>query len=162
MVLLMLLCACSGERQVTPVTRGISFTAVIRYYNESYECEVEVDDECCAVVKLTEPADLSGLKFICKGESLTAEYLGLSYTPDVESMPSGAVVKTVYGILRDCSADNASAEEEDGNYSFHGKVDDCAYTVMLAPSGLPLSAQIPDESYTVEFKNVTVGNNKNN
>lgn len=155
-ILMLSLCACSGKKQVIPIVSGMDFTAVIHYYNEIYECAVEVDKGCCAVMRVTSPEDLAGLKFICKGDTLTAEFMGLSYTPDTESMPSGAVAKTVYGILFDCYTNKPAASDDGGNYSISGKVDKHNYTLSLSPSGLPLSVQIPDKSYTVDFKNVTL------
>ena len=121
-----------------------------------YECEVEVDSSGGAVMKVTYPNELSGLKFICKNGIVTAEYLGLSYTPDFEKMPSGAVVKTVYGIVNDCNSNDIKVEDDNGNYRVSGKIGERAYNLMITPSGLPVSAKVPDESYIIDFKNVTL------
>ena len=56
LVLAVSLCAC-GEKKpsVTPVTRGISFTAEVTYYNESCEVEVTVAKDGRTDMELISP-----------------------------------------------------------------------------------------------------------
>ena len=42
-LLALALCGCSGKKtDISPVTRGISFTAELTYYNECYLAEVKI------------------------------------------------------------------------------------------------------------------------
>ena len=135
---------------------GISFNAVIRYYNEAYTCFVTVDENCKAVIEMKEPEDISGMTFICKKDAVTAEFMGLEYKPNMENLPSGAVVRTIYKILCDANQKNVKLKEDDGNYLLKGNAYEREYELTLAPTGLPITAKIPDESYSIDFRNVKI------
>ncbi len=155
-LLFVLLCGCSDKKTVTPKMKGISFNAVIRYYNETYTCFVTVDENCTAEIEMKEPEDISGMKFVCDKDLVTAEFMGLEYTPDFEKLPSGAAVRTIYKILCDANKKDVKIKEKGGNYLLSGKAYEREYELTLAPTGLPITAQIPDESYTVDFRNVKI------
>ena len=45
LILIMFLCGCgSKNKTAVPVTKGVSFTADVTYYNECYTCDVSVDE----------------------------------------------------------------------------------------------------------------------
>ena len=78
---LVLLCGCSGSsKTVTPVLSGISFTAKVSFYNEYYECETVIDTDGAMRISVLSPADISGMRLIFSNDSVTAEYMGLTYT----------------------------------------------------------------------------------
>ena len=151
-----MLCGCSSKENITPIVKDISFKAVVHYYNEIYECAVQVSGEGDAQINIIEPKELAGMKFTCKDDKIVAEYLGLKYEPQLDSIPSGAVLKALYSIINDANKENAKAEQSEGNYEICGKIGDYSYTLMLSPAGLPIKAKIPDDRYTIEFKDVTI------
>ena len=155
-LIFLLLCGCSQNKLVTPKVTGISFDAVVRYYNEFYTFKVTVQDDCKAILEIKEPADISGMKFVCDKDSVTAEFMGLEYKPDTESLPSGMVVRTVYKIICDANKKDVKLKQDNGNCILKGKAYEREYELTVAPTGLPIIAKIPDESYTVDFRNVKI------
>lgn len=154
LMLVFLLCGCGSEVLVTPVTRQISFTAEITYYNECFVCEAAVDENGVMEMTVQSPEALRGLRFTLDGQDTTAELMGLTYTPRSENMPFVAVSRTLYDLLTDCAEQHL--EREDGNCVYSGTAGERPFTVTFAPSGLPIKAEIPDDSFTVEFRDMTL------
>ncbi len=151
-----LLCGCSGKsKSVSPMLDGISFCAKINFYNEVYECDVKTEKDGTLNLAVKVPEDLSGLKFTVSGEGVTAEYLGLTYTPKNEKMPLCGVVQTLYGILENTRGATLVIRKNE-NCIFEGRLYNRAYILCCAPSGLPLYIEIPDNSYRIEFSNVKI------
>ena len=64
---------CSGKKtDISPVTRGISFTARLTYYNECYEAEVKIAESGAANFQITSPDTIKGLTFRFEDDSVTA------------------------------------------------------------------------------------------
>ena len=150
-----LLCGCSGKsKSVTPVLDNITFKAGVTFYNEVYECDTAIKDGTMNLtVRL--PDDLSGLKFKIDKDGITAEYLGLTYTPKTDNMPLCGVAQNLYKIIDELK-DKTLVIRKDENCFFEGRIDDRAYTFCCAPTGLPLYIEIPDDSYRIEFSNVKI------
>ena len=151
--MLVLLCGC-GEKTVTPVTRQISFTAKITYYNEQFVCDTKVDKNGVTEMTVKSPDSLKGLCFTVSKDKTVAEFLGLTYTPQTEEMPYFIVTRTLFELLDTVSGKKGKCEEE--NCVISGKVGERPFDLTLAPTGLPICAEIPDDSFTVEFCNMTV------
>jgi len=150
---LILLCGC-GDKTVTPVTRQISFTANITYYNEQFVCETNVDKDGVTQMTVVSPETLKGLSFTVNESGITAEFLGLKYTPKTENMPYSIVTYTVYELLN--AAHNRKLELNEKNCILSGKLGERPFTLTVSPAGMLLKAQIPDDSFTVEFFDMTV------
>lgn len=153
-LIIFLLCSCGGGN-VVPVTRQISFTAAVDYGGERFVCDTSIDKDAVMRLEVSEPESLRGLKFTIDGERVTAEMMGLEYTPDTGKMPFGAVSLRLYGIFSGCAPGGLS--ENGGNCSFTGRLPDSKYTMIFSPAGLPLSVSLEDGSFSAEFSNVTVG-----
>lgn len=154
---LVLLCGCSGSiKTVTPVLSGISFTAKVSFYNEYYECETVIDTDGAMRISVLSPADISGMRLIFSNDSVTAEYMGLTYTPKTESLPVGSVAQTFYGIIKDLSAKETIPIKANENCIYEGRINERAYSFCFAPSGLPLYIEIPDNSFRIDFSGVKI------
>lgn len=150
---LLLLCGCGGG-DVLPVTKQISFTAALEYCGEDYVCSTSVDKNGAMRLEVNEPEALRGLKFTVDGDNITAEMMGLKYTPDTGKMPLGAAALRLYGIFAGCSS--VVLSKSAGNCSYEGRLADSEYTVTFSPVGLPLGASLSDGSLSAKFENVTV------
>lgn len=154
---LFMLCGCSAATEtVTPVLEGISFTAKINYYNEYYECDTELSENGSMRLTVRQPDDISGMRLIFDGKSITAEYMGLTYTPHTDALPVGGVAQLLYGIIGDMKSQSKIPAKDNRNCVFDGRIDEQAYSFCCSPSGLPLYIEIPDGSFRIEFSNVSI------
>ncbi len=102
---------------------------------------------------VVKPDDISGMRLKIGDSGITAEYMGITYTPKSENLPFCGVADTLYGIVGQMR-DKTLVIQRDENCFFEGRIDGRAYTFCCAPSGLPLYVEIPDSSYRMEFMNV--------
>ncbi len=146
----------SGEKFITPILSGISFTAEIDYYNEYFACDVTIDQDKTMKLTVTQPQDISGMKLIFSGDKVTAEYMGITYTPHTDTLPVGGVAQTLYSIIRQLDDDTVLETQDGKNCIFKGRIDDRAFSFSFTPSGLPLCIDIPDQSFSIKFSKVEV------
>lgn len=156
-VLTLFLSACGGKKvSVTPVTRGISFTAELSYYNECYEAEVTVASNGETDMEITSPDTIKGLSFHFDGEEVTAKYAGLGYKADFKAFSEGACCIRLYEILKDTFKEETAVTKEGENYCISRDGGDLSYKLYLGGGGLPITAEDSQSGFTVNFKNVTI------
>ncbi len=157
-LVLMTLSACSGKTEVIPRLVGISFTADMTYFNENYKGDCVISPDGTLACKITEPESLSGYTVTLSKDGMTAEYLGITYTPTESNMPFSGVIGEFYEKLGTIIASGSSAQKKDDAYIIKGGEDADAYALYMSSTGLPQSLQLPDERFTVYFYNTTVLN----
>ena len=155
-VLLLLLCGCDSQKETEPLVSGIKFLAKITYYNEQYECDTVISDEGKMQLTVNSPDTLKGLKIYMSDGKVTAEYLGITYEPKLDNMPFASISKTVYMIITQIKKDNIKAKSDNSNCKICRKCDGRDYEFTFSPSGLPILLTVVNESYKIEFSNVTV------
>ena len=155
---LILLCSCGKKSEVKPNLLGISFKGEIVYYNENYSCECSVSQEGVLTAKIIEPEILSGFVLTVSKDKITADYLGISYTPTTNNMPFSGAIDSFYKALEDCSAEDIRATLSGEEYIVKGDSEELGYTLYLSPTGLPQKLLLPDERFSVSFYNVTIEN----
>ena len=136
----------------------ISFTAKISYYNETYsaDCTIDSDNLLTAVIKI--PETLEGFTLKVSNDGITAEYLGIKYTPTDSNMPFAGVLEQTYERLIEVQS-GEKVKKEDKTYKITvGEGADKA-VLSLTEGGLPILLELPDERFFVEFYNVTILNN---
>lgn len=154
-------CGCGGKSTaVVPITKGISFTADIKYYNENYKCKVRISEDESFVGEVVSPEEIKGMKITCSKDKMTAEYGGLSYDFKLSSIPLGGVCTAVYEVFKSTWEDGTEVIEDNQNFYINGETNEYEYKMTVAPTGLPLSLEIPDDSFKVEFSDVTINNLK--
>lgn len=151
-LVLLTLAACSGKKEVAPLLCGISFSADVSYYNENYKGECTVSKDGALTVKITEPEELSGYTVKLSNEGITAEYLGLSFTPTANNMPASSVLSDFYRQYSAAAFSKEPARSTGDGYRLSGE----GYTLWLTAMGLPQKAELPDESFCIYFYNVAV------
>lgn len=155
-ILIPFFCCSCKSREVIPTLRSISFGADISFYNELYSLEASINEDGIMEINVTSPDNLKGLKLTYTTDGVTAEYMGISYTPKSENMPLCSVSGTLYEIIKNVDKTKESAVSDDGNCIIEGKLDNCSYTFIFSPAGLPLHLEVSSYNMTVEFKNVTL------
>ena len=160
-ILIIFLCGCGGKNKTaTPVTKGVSFTADVTYYNECYTCDVAVDEKGIMSATVTSPEELFGVKLMFDGENVTAEYLGLTYTLKTDTMPLGNVALSIYNVFSHIAENGLTAEQDESNCIIENEIGGEKYEFIFAPSGLPLELKMPQKELRVIFNNVTVKEDK--
>lgn len=155
--LLFVIClsGCNNKSSgIKPLTKGITFTADITYYNECYTCDVSVDKNGATDISVLSPDLLKGLSFNFKGNTVTAKYLDLEYKYDTSALPESMACGELYKILKFSFDENAKVNSK--NDSFYIASEGGKYKLFLGATGLPLSAENNSLGFSIIFKNVTV------
>lgn len=155
-VTFIMLCGCSTKQKVSPILRGISFEADISYYNEKYVCDSVVDSDGKLTMKFKYPEEISGLKIFFEYGKINIEYMGLTYTPKDNAIPTGSVAQALYNVISTVECENSTAVKDGQNCMIEGRYNEKYFKLYLAPSGLPLSILIPDDSFKIQFNNLTL------
>lgn len=151
-IMLLSLCACTPE-YIKPVTENISFTAHISYYNEQYVAPVTISSDGTLTLEITEPDVLAGVKFIFTDDSATAEYNGITYTPDENNTQFFGVADKIYSVFERIRGQNA--EEDDGLYKIDGEISGDDFEIIFGRTGIPLSLELDDNIF-VRFSDAKI------
>ena len=152
--LMLLLVGCSGSTDIKPVLRNIIFTAEMTYYNEFYEMEVDISKTGDAVIEVTYPEELKGLKFVSKNGEFTSEYNGIAF----ESNNYNAMAAKI--LYLPFSNKTQGVYEKDNVLYIKGECDGGEYTMQVTEAGLPLKISDSAERFEIIIKNLTIKNEK--
>ncbi len=153
----LMLCGCSQRAQTTPILNDISFTAQINYGSDKYAGDVTIADNTLTIT-VTEPEQIKDLILTINNSGIKAELKGISYTPNLNTLPQGAVGQILFNVLNDIKG--KTVESCDQNCKINGRVDGYKYTITISPSGLPIDLEIPELNLKIKFNNVTVIKNE--
>lgn len=159
LVLFAVLSGCKKAAQPHgTVLTSISFSADIKYYNESYSADCVIDESGRFSAAVTKPENLSGLRFEFDGEKCEVNFGDLNLSDESVYMPQNSVVSTINKIFTQCR--RATNGESRHNFRIKGKCDGKKYALTVSPSGLPISLEVPDLGLQVDFNNVSLLNSK--
>lgn len=154
-IMLITLCGCGSENRIVPVLKGIAFDASVDFNGEKFAYTAEICDDGSMSAYLTDPTELSGMTIKFDDGDITAEYMGLDYEAKLNAFPQGNIVKIVYDVF--CNSEKGECFTADGeNCRAEGKTGGKNYLFDLAPSGLPLSLEFPDDDIKIIFNNVKI------
>lgn len=153
-LILLTLTACS-KKTAEPRLCGITFTADVTYYNENYKGECHFSEDKVLTFKITEPEIIAGYTVTVTEDGMTAEYLGLTFTPTDGNMPFSSAIAIFYEKLSAAVA-SGEAKEKGGEFKISGGKDADSYTLYISETGLPQKILLPDERFVVYFYNATV------
>ena len=152
MFVLFFLVGCNNFRKIEPVTRGIEFVADIKYYNEHYECECDIDSSGEMNLKFTYPAEIEGLEFNLSKNGISAEYRELEYINKNEVFKS-TVACLLWEVFLGVGDEVKS--ENDVFYAL-GETKEFDYRLELGSSGLPIKLKTNPDIAEIEFRNVRI------
>lgn len=144
----------SGQSEIRPITKGITFAAEITYYNEYCEGTVSVDENGKMNIEITFPDTVKGLTLTFDGGGIKAEYAGLEY--EISSLPEGIACGRLYEILEDTFSEDVKVTADGDESYIAGAAGDSEYRMYLGATGLPISAEDINGTFCVNFKNVTI------
>lgn len=150
--LLLFLCSCSTKtKNITPITKGISFESEISFYNETYLCNVNIQKNGDTEILFSSPQELTGLKINYIGNNVTVNYDGIEYTSVIDDLPQYSTSNIIYKIFSNNY--NEVLFEED-NYFVKCKQGDTEYKMYIGATGLPIEIKSP--FFNAKIKNATI------
>lgn len=152
-LILLLLCGCTKTKQVEPILNNISFTAQIEYGDDNFVCDTTLADNALNLI-VVEPSEIGGLTLSFTKDSAQAEFNGITFNPDLDSIPQGAIAKVLLAVLNDVKAKTITCVDK--NCEITSKVDDYKYKFIFSPSGLPILLEIDNLDLKINFNNVVV------
>lgn len=153
-LVLLLFCGCSQKRSTRPILNNISFVAQIDYCDNNFICDATVTESNLKLV-VNEPDKIKGLTFVANKNGISAEFMGISYNPNINNLSQGVLVKLLFNIFTDIS-NNEFASCEGDNCKISGRVDNYKYVFYFSPTGLPICLEVATLNLKIDFKNVTV------
>ena len=134
--------------------RSVSFTADITYYNENYTADCVVDKSGKFSAQITSPENLSGLTITYNADECDIVYNGIEIDNAEKFFPQNSAVGVISGILQNCQGENIISKK--GNYELNGSFNGSDYTLIMAPTGLPISLEVGDFGMNVLFENIKI------
>lgn len=151
-LLLALLCGCKGKAKITPVTKGISFSCTATYYNETYECDCDVQKNGDALIEFKTPADIEGLKFTFSKNGVSVNFKETQYVSE-KIVFENSVASLIYDVL---SEGENEVFEQDNIFYTGGVNNDFEYKLQIGATGLPIKITTRPDIATIEFKKVKI------
>ncbi len=149
---LLLLCGCKSQTKITPLKTGITFSATATYYNESYECDCDIQKNGDMTVQFTYPAEIEGLKFVFSKNGVSVNFKEIEYITD-KIIFENSVASLLYEVL---SNNNTRVYEQENVFYLEGANNDFEYKLELGETGLPIKITTKPDVAKIEFKNVKI------
>lgn len=154
-LIFILLCGCNSKKSVTPVLNNISFTAAFNCDDSEFECNADLSDNVLTV-KVTKPETIKDFTLIYKNGAVTAEYIGITYTPKSYNMPQTAFAQIFYDAVNKINSDGITAECVDENAVINNKINGYDFSMIISPTGFPISFTVESLGLKAVFSNVVV------
>ncbi len=151
-LVLVLLCGCKSQTKITPLKTGITFYANATYYNESYECECDIQKNGDMTVEFTYPTEIEGLKFVFTKNGVSVNFKDIEYVSD-NIVFENSVASLLYEVL---SKNKAEVFESDDVFYIEGVNNDFEYKLELGATGLPIKITTKPDIAKIEFRNVKI------
>ncbi len=149
--LLLILTGCARASSITPITRNLSFTAEVTYYNEFYEISGEINQNGKMTLNFLEPEALKDIVFTITDNNIKAHFKGISY--NYNSPQQSDVISFIYNAFKE---EAPTVYENDNDFFTKGKFDDFEYKLFIGQSGLPLKIIDSSGRFNVIFKNPSI------
>ncbi len=150
-----LLCGCA-KKEVTPIINGICFEADIEYYNEQYLCDATIDENGKIILSFKAPDTIEGLELTVFNGSISAKYMGLTYSPKGDNIPLKNIANVISCVYNDVQSKRLKVSGE--NIVLKDKTKVGEYVMHFSPSGFPLLLKVDKLGLTIQFyslKNIT-------
>lgn len=148
----LLLCGCKNQTKITPLKTGITFSANATYYNETYECDCDIQKNGDMTVKFTYPAEIEGLKFVFTKNGISVNFKDIEYVSD-NIVFENSVASLLHEVI---SKDNTEIYEHNDVFYFDGVNNDFEYRMEFGATGLPIKITTKPDVAKIEFRNVKI------
>lgn len=150
---MLILSGCGGKStRIEPVTKGISFSCEITYYNETYECDCEVQKNGEAIFEFKYPTEIEGLRFLFSKNGVSVKYNEIEYINENITFENTAA-HLIWDVLANV---NGKAISENDVFFIEGESKEYDYRLELGSTGLPIKLKTNPDIIEVTFKNVKI------
>lgn len=154
-IVFLMLCGCGKKNNVTPVLDNISFNAEIEYGGSEFIADVSIKQDALNLV-VSEPQEIKDLTLNVTKNGITANFKGLTYAADINSLPQGAIAQILYVIINDVKVLQNKAICNEDNCEINSQANGYKYEFTFSPSGLPINLKVEQIDLDIDFKNVTL------
>lgn len=155
-IIVIVLCGCSEKKKITPKLNNISFVAEITHYNEKITLETSFDSEGNMNAIVLKPEDFKSLEFNFKDDKVTAQFLGLTYTPKTGNLSVNHAARIIYDAFCDAEKHSKITIKKGENCEIKGETEGRQYVLKFSPAGLPLSLELKNDGYKAVFNELRV------
>ena len=148
----LLLCGCKNQTKITPLKTGITFSANATYYNETYECDCDIQKNGDMTVEFTYPAEIEGLKFVFTKNGISVNFKDIEYVSE-NIVFENSVASLLHEVI---SKDNTEIYEYNDVFYFDGVNNDFEYRMEFGATGLPIKITTKPDVAKIEFRNVKI------
>ena len=149
------LIGCAQKTDIKPVTRNISFSAEMTYYNEYYEMAVDIKGNGDMSVSILQPKELEGLIFNIIDGKTTAEFSGIKINTDDNYKT--AAINFISSVFK---AEEQTVFENDNRFFTKGICDGGEYKMYISEAGLPLQIVDGGNRFEIIIKNLKIKKEK--
>ncbi len=152
-LVLLLLSGCGiVSTKVEPVTKGLTFSCDITYYNETYSCNGDIHKNGDMEIEFISPADLEGLKYTFTDKGVAVNFNEIEYISQKIVFESSAA-SFINEVLQNC---DTTVMKHDDIFYTEGTTTDFEYKLELGATGLPIKITTRPDAVLVVFKNVKI------
>lgn len=145
-------CQRSSTTTAPPVTTGFSCRVAADYNGMAVEGQMVRHLADDLTLTLSEPATLNGLILTLDGETLTAEWHGVTATVDPAQLPQAGAIPLLLRTLDAAATLTDGGENTADGLKFTGETDLGSYTLLSDPNtGNLITLEIPAAELTVTF-----------
>ncbi len=146
-----LLCGC-GKKEIRPVLEGVNFKAQLLQNETQYIFSGKILKKELNIC-FTDPAPLGGVTAVITPNSSRLIFEEMEYK---NGLMADSPAMLFYKVLSDIMQNEKSGIFDESNCVLKGELDSVSYIFCFAPSGLPISLEIPDENIKVNFSDVSI------
>lgn len=150
---MLVLTACSPTvKNITPITKGITFSCEATYYNEIYECEVTVQKNGDTQITFKKPVEIESLTYSFSSNGVSAKLNDVEYINDKKVFEK-SVANFIYEVMINSNTDVFS---EDDVFYTEDKAAGYEYKMQIGQSGLPIKIITNSQAIIVIIKNAKI------
>ena len=151
------LCGCDNKNnQVTAITSGLSFTALVEYKNEEYEFKVTIPKDSVMTAEIISPKRIKGSIFEFSNSNLLFRCDDLEYKTSLQNLPENFPVGFVYSVFCDIAEKSQQVQIQNDQHFISGKTQNFNYKLLLGNTGLPIKITDNKNNITAIIKQATI------
>ncbi len=121
--------------EVTPVTTGLKFDALLTNGEQKLNCSVKIDVNGNMEMKVDQ------IEYLFSGNTVTINYADISHQTELSALPENTLADFLYVIFNSISKSGKGVVSDDKKYYISNITDKYEYTCFFAKTGIPLEIE---------------------